>query len=231
MSEFSRGRVLTGKFLLGMVGVVDVRDIANAIDWLIPGVHYYKEDEEHKVALTIDDAPSPSTSEILDVLALYGAHATFFITTKGISGREELMKRIVEGEHELGNHMVDDIPSHSLGEDQFKQQLREAHRALMPYQTPRWFRPASGVYNKTMIDEARAMGYSVALGDVFPFDTHVPSPEKCAAYIVAHTRGGSILILHDGATRGVRAAAALRAVLPALQERGLTTGTLSMLFG
>lgn len=229
MSEFSTRRIMAGKVLLSAMEVLNVRDMARALDKVLPGVHYAKSNEDHKVALTIDDVPSSATTCILETLRRHQAHGTFFVTTGRIPGREGILERLVHEGHELGNHMVDDTPSYSLTEKGFTEQLHEAHRALERYQVPRWFRPASGVYSRRIIEEARKLGYSIALGDVFPFDTHVPSPERCARYINSHTRGGSIIILHDGEERGVRAAATLDLVLPALQQRELEIVTLSSL--
>ena len=60
---------------------------------------------EGKVAyLTFDDGPSKYTDEILDILDANGIKATFFITGKGIAGREETLKREAESGHVLGLH-------------------------------------------------------------------------------------------------------------------------------
>lgn len=56
------------------------------------------------VALTIDDGPSDYTREILDILKLNDATATFFVIGSQIAGREELLNDMVKAGNELGNH-------------------------------------------------------------------------------------------------------------------------------
>ena len=132
-------------------------------DWVVtllakhsPQVAYFVETEEPFVALTIDDGPDgAATSKILDVLDQHGARATFFLVTNRIPGNENIVRRIVEEEHELANHLIADEPSILLPPLEFEEQLLEAHNALSefsPVSLPvHWFRPGSGWYNNTML--------------------------------------------------------------------------------
>ena len=61
--------------------------------------------QERKVALTFDDGPDPQyTPQILDALQQAGVHATFFIIGANGERHPELLRRIVDEGHELGNH-------------------------------------------------------------------------------------------------------------------------------
>ncbi len=58
-----------------------------------------------RVYLTFEDGPTEVyTNEILDILAHYGAHGTFFPNGYQIAGREAILQRIVSEGHALGNH-------------------------------------------------------------------------------------------------------------------------------
>ena len=60
-----------------------------------------------RIALTFDDGPDPAwTPKILDVLARYHVHATFFVTGRAAASHPELLRRIVAEGHELGNHSI-----------------------------------------------------------------------------------------------------------------------------
>lgn len=195
-----------------------------------PRVLYSVATSETAVALTIDDAPDPDTTPaILEVLARHGANATFFVTAERVAGREELVRDIVRGGHELGHHMLRDRPSIDLGPGEFEQAFVAAHRALAPFARPRWFRPASGWYNSAMLYIVESHGYRTALGNVFPGDTALPFTPFLSRFILWRTEPGAIIILHDGHDRGRRTAATLSDVLPALEERGLNVLTLSEL--
>jgi peptidoglycan-N-acetylglucosamine deacetylase len=80
-----------------------------------------------------------------------------------------------------------------------------------------------------MLAAIERAGYRCALGSVYPFDAHVPSPAFSSAYILTTVRPGSVIILHDGGARGRRTAVTLERVLPALRGRGYRVVSLSEL--
>ena len=59
------------------------------------------------VALTFDDGPGPRTSEILDQLKKYNAHATFFMLGKNVKSYPDAIKQMLKDGNELGNHSYD----------------------------------------------------------------------------------------------------------------------------
>lgn len=59
------------------------------------------------IALTFDDGPSAKyTPQLLDGLKERGVRATFFVVGDSIKGNEELLKRIHEEGHVIGNHTL-----------------------------------------------------------------------------------------------------------------------------
>ena len=60
------------------------------------------------IALTIDDAPSEYTREVLALLEANDAHATLFVIGGQVEGREEVLREVVAGGNELGNHAMHD---------------------------------------------------------------------------------------------------------------------------
>ena len=128
---------------------------------------YSVQTEEPIVALTIDDGPDSSTTPaILDLLDEYGAAATFFVITDRIPGNEQLLERMIEEGHELGNHMTNDEPSIRLGREGFAADLGTADTTLSKFDEIRWVRPGSGWFTANMIDTAEARGSRVVLGSV-----------------------------------------------------------------
>src|SRR6185295_4909276 len=60
------------------------------------------------VALTFDDGPNETfTPQVLDVLARYGVHATFFVVGREVDRLPDLTRRVVADGHALGNHTWD----------------------------------------------------------------------------------------------------------------------------
>ncbi|GAM17125.1 hypothetical protein SAMD00019534_003000 [Acytostelium subglobosum LB1] len=112
-----------------------VRAISNHFDG---EVFFYADNRmdvtRHKlVALTIDDAPSENTMDILDILAEYDVKATFFLIGKNIvrnTNSQRVLDRMLEQGHEIGNHMWQDEPSISLEPEEFERQLLEVDQMI-----------------------------------------------------------------------------------------------------
>ncbi len=195
-----------------------------------PGALYSVDTEQPIVALTIDDAPDPTTTpRILDILREHGARATFFLITSRVRGNEAVVRRMVAEGHELGNHLTTDQPSIRLGLFEFERRLREAHDTLARFAKVHWFRPGSGWYTRAMLSILADYGYRCALGSVYPYDAWLPSTWFSTRYVLGRVEAGSIIVLHDGGGRGRRTAAALSVILPELRRRGLRVVTLSQL--
>ena len=195
-----------------------------------PEVLYSVQTQDPILALTLDDGPDPSTTpRILDLLLEYDARATFFLLSDHIPGNEDLVQRIVDEGHEIGNHLTDDQPSIRFSVDEFEQRLLHAQGVLSQFGEVHWFRPGSGWYNKPMRSVLIQHGYRLALGSIHPFDSHVPSSWFASNYILWRAQPGAIIVLHDIGSRGQRTTETLDKVLPALIARNYRFVTLTEL--
>ena len=82
---------------------------------------------------------------------------------------------VAEG-HEIGNHVTADEMSVRLSPEEFERKLHRAHDLFSGYAQVRWFRPASGWFNERMVGAIRELDDRLALGSIFPFDTHQSWP-------------------------------------------------------
>lgn len=193
-----------------------------------PGVVFFAKTRQPIVALTIDDGPDPvTTALILAVLEKHQAQATFFLVSDRVPRNEAVVEQILQGGHEIGNHLKDEVPSIRLPPDQFALALSNSHQILSRFGELRWFRPGSGWYNREMLARAREFGYECALGSLYPFDAQIASKGFSKLHISLNLSPGSILILHDRGKRGRRTAAVLDDLLPHLKRRGFCVTTLS----
>ncbi|MFN2400411.1 MAG: chitin deacetylase family protein [Gemmatimonadaceae bacterium] len=196
-----------------------------------PDVLFLVDTRKRIVALTIDDGPNAETTDsILEVLASYSAHATFFVIGSRIRGNEGTVRRIVADGNELGNHLFTDRPSVRLSKDEFEQELLRTDQLISAFGQAKWFRPGAGMFSQQMISTAHAHGYRCVLGSVYPFDPHIPSGWYIRHVIRRAVHPGAIIILHDGPGRGPRTADVLREVLPELRARGYRVTTVSELW-
>jgi peptidoglycan-N-acetylglucosamine deacetylase len=195
-----------------------------------PRCLYAVSTKEKLVALTIDDGPdSAHTPAIVRLLEEHDARATFFLLSDHVRGAEPIVADIVARGHEVGNHLTRDEPSIRLPAEAFVAAIREADTVLSRFGPVRWLRPGSGFYDRRMLDAIEREGHRCALGSVYPYDGRVSSTRFSTAYILANTRPGAVIILHEAKGRGVRTIGVLRRVLPELRSRGYRVVTLSEL--
>lgn len=209
--------------------------------FICPDATYFVATPEPLLALTLDDGPDVSThlrtnttNQILELLQTYDAHATFFVLGSRlqlITG-QVLVTRMVKQGHELGNHMMVDERSIELDPVAFEQTFLQADRALTAFAPIQWFRPGGGWCRSSDVQTVERYGYRVALGSLWPYDTHIGSAQFAARYILANARPGAIIVLHEGSQgsmRGKRTIETLKQVLPELHDRGYQIVTLSEL--
>ncbi|KAH8675513.1 hypothetical protein BX600DRAFT_175250 [Xylariales sp. PMI_506] len=156
------------------------------------------------VALTIDDAPSEYTEQILGVLKAYDATATFFVIGGQVSGREEILADIVRSGNELGNHAMHDEPSRALSDDELTSQIeavrdkiRAAYKTADKVVPPQYFRPGSGFFSDRMRRLVDRLGYRLVLGGIYPHDPQIKFWWLNAQHILSMLRPGAIIVCHD----------------------------------
>ena len=118
-----------------------------------PGGIYFIETTDSLVALTIDDGPDAvATPQILEVLSQFNAYATFFLVTNRINSNEEIVTRIIQEGHEIGNHLTrHDQASINLSTEEFEAEFFRADSIISQFAEVKWFRPGAGWYDQQMI--------------------------------------------------------------------------------
>ncbi|KAK0510102.1 hypothetical protein JMJ35_007496 [Cladonia borealis] len=178
------------------------------------------------IALTIDDAPSQHTLEIMQILKENNATATFFVIGSQVHGDEEIeiLQELIRNGHELANHAMHDEPSRSLTNNQLTSQilsvetlLARAYAPIPALHPPKYFRPGSGFFNARMLDLLSSLDYKLVLGSIYPHDAQIPYWRVNARHILSMLRPGGIIICHD---RRAWTAPMLRRVLPEMRGRG-----------
>ncbi|MCD8291197.1 MAG: polysaccharide deacetylase family protein [Prevotella sp.] len=78
---------------------------AKWLRWLYPRAIWRMDKNEKAVYLTFDDGPIPeSTPFLLETLAKFDAHATFFVVGDNVNKYPDLFQKILAGGHSVGNH-------------------------------------------------------------------------------------------------------------------------------
>ncbi|KAK5133500.1 hypothetical protein LTR08_007637 [Meristemomyces frigidus] len=198
-----------------------------------PDVLFHIDTTRKIAALTIDDAPSQHTEQILQVLQAHGAHATFFVIGDQVPGRENIMDEIVRQGHELGNHAMHDEPSLNLPSDELSEQIaaidgliKQAYQTVGATRTARYFRPGSGIFSNRILGVAGKLGYKTVLGSIYPHDPFISYWRVNARHVLSMLRPGAVIICHDRRSWTVPM---LRRAIPEMKRRGYEIVTISAL--
>lgn len=185
------------------------------------------------IALTIDDAPSQYTQEIMEILANSGATATFFVIGSQVPGQEDTLRDIVRNGHELGNHTMYDEASISLNDETLVSQIKsvekiidQAYTSIGKFPPASYFRPGSGFFHARMRRIVQRLGYRMVLGSIYPHDAQIAFWRVNAWHILSMLRPGDIVICHD---RRKWTAPMLWMVLPEMRLRGYRAVSVSQL--
>jgi len=175
------------------------------------------------VALTFDDGPDPEfTPRVLDVLRRYGVRATFFCVGMNASAYPELVARIVEEGHAVGNHTWSHPYLPDLSRDEVLRQVDATGAALAKVTggAPTLVRPPYGSRTPDVLRWLASRELTTVLWDVDAGDWAAPPAAAITAQVTAATTAGSIVLMHDaGGDRG-GTVAALPAIIEHLLGRG-----------
>jgi peptidoglycan-N-acetylglucosamine deacetylase len=162
---------------------------------------YYRElvwrkNEEKTVCLTFDDGPTPGVTDfVLDLLKENKIKATFFCIGKNALAYPQLLTRIKEEGHRLGNH----TQNHLNGWETTSAKYESDVEACAGVFESKIFRPPYGRIRKSQILRLKKK-YEIIMWDVLSMDFDPrTSPEQCLENVKKYTRGGSIIVFHDSA--------------------------------
>lgn len=161
-----------------------------------------KGDESKKqVAISFDDGPLPQhTPAVLDILKETATSATFFCIGKRAQQHPELLKRIIEEGHIIGNHSYSHDAFFDLyGSTKMKadlQQMNAVARQVLGLEL-KWFRPPYGVTNPNLAKAVKAGGFTGIGWNIRSLDTVTKDPEKLKQRVLKQLKPGAIILFHD----------------------------------
>ena len=162
--------------------------------------------EKPKVALTFDDGPHLIyTEELLDGLKERKVCATFFLIGKNIEGKEELVRRMEEEGHLIGNHTYHHVKLTGISEDQAEQEILETCEKISEVTGTytSFVRPPFGEWKKNLDFEITMIPVS---WNVDSRDWTIQNSEKIVKRVVKDVDEGDIILMHDIFESSVQAA-------------------------
>jgi peptidoglycan-N-acetylglucosamine deacetylase len=188
--------------------------------------------QRHLVAMTFDDGPHPTlTPQLLDILKARRIRATFYVIGRNVARYPDIVKRMVDEGHEIGNHTWRHPFLTQLGSNSVLRELDRTSEAVYKavQRIPVTMRPPYGALSRNqraMIHKERDM--PTILWSVDPEDWRRPGAQVVANRIVGGARPGSIILSHDIHGPTIKA---MPAALDGIKDHGYKFATVSMILG
>lgn len=198
---------------------------------------YYAEDTDEKVLYLTFDAgfENGNTPAILDALKKHNVHATFFVVGTLIESNPELIQRMKEEGHTVGNHTYHHPDMSQIStKDAFEKELRDvenAYKKVTGEEMTKFYRPPQGKYNMSNLQMAQELGYKTffwSLAYVDWYENDQPTKEEAFEKLLGRIHPGAVVLLHSTSkTNGE----ILDELLTKWEEMGYTFKTLEQLAG
>jgi peptidoglycan-N-acetylglucosamine deacetylase len=192
-----------------------LKAMASQLTWSGP----VEVDGQPAVYLTFDDGPHPEiTAEVLDVLARNKVPATFFCVGQNAEKHPQIIRRIRDEGHEVGNHTY----AHESGWKTSNFQYLKSYARCQELLDTRSFRPPYGRITRSQAaalqDETNIIMWDVLSGD---FDEN-KTADMCFDELLTNTRPGAIVVFHDSVKAADRMLPVLEPYLRWLHKEGYT---------
>lgn len=169
------------------------------------------------IALTFDDGPSRKyTPILLDGLKERGVHATFFLMGENIEGKEDIVKRMSEEGHLIGNHSYEHVQLTKVGAKAVCEAVEHTQEQIeaITGKRPEYIRPPYGDWNEELEEK---IGMAPVLWSLDSMDWKLKDTGKIIHQVLKDVKDGDIILLHDIFPSSVEAALEL---IDILQKEG-----------
>ena len=166
---------------------------------------YVGNSEEKVLYLTFDAGyENGYTASILDTLQKHNVKAAFFLVGNYLQKNGDLVRRMVEAGHIVGNHTMTH-PDMSAITDKaaFEKELagpEALFQELTGKEMPRFYRPPRGVYSEENLKMAQELGYHTVFWSLAYKDwenNKQPTAEYAMGKLIPRTHNGAVILLHS----------------------------------
>ena len=166
---------------------------------------YAEQTEEKHIYLTFDVGyENGNTASILDTLKKHNVSATFFVVGTYIESDPELVKRMAEEGHIVGNHTWHHPDMSQIAAmDAFKKELEDVENTYLKVtgeEMTKFYRPPQGKYSEANLKMAQELEYKTffwSLAYVDWYDDNQPSREEAFEKLLGRIHPGAIVLLHS----------------------------------
>ena len=166
----------------------------------------YLGDTTRKVLYLTFDAgyENGCTEKILDVLQKHQVPAAFFLVGNYIEKNADLVRRMVDEGHIVGNHTMHHYDMSKLADrDAFSKELTDLEALFLQVtgkELPKYYRPPQGIYSQENLEMAKELGYQTVFWSLAYVDWNndsQPTAEQAFSKLIPRTHDGAVVLLHS----------------------------------
>ena len=174
------------------------------------------------------------TEKILDVLKREQVPAAFFLVGNYLERNADLVRRMVDEGHTVGNHTMHHYDMSKLTtKEAFSKELTDLealYREVTGEPMPKFYRPPQGIYSEENLKMAKELGYKTVFWSLAYVDwlgDSQPTAEAALNKLLPRTHPGAVVLLHSTSRTN---AEILEQLIDTWKAEGYCFGTLSDLF-
>lgn len=191
------------------------------------GGAYLGDTQKNVIYLTFDEGyENGYTPMILDALRDNDVKAIFFITGPYLNGHQDLVRRMVEEGHCVGNHTIHHPSLPSLDDSRLEEEILGLDRAFKEKfgDSMQFLRPPKGEYSERTLALTQKLGYCNLFWS-FAYDDWYRDRYRGAQYaydiVMRNLHNGAVLLLHAVSRDNAQA---LDSIIKGVREKGYTVG-------
>lgn len=167
---------------------------------------WYVGDKNKKtIYLTFDCGyENGNTEPILDALKKHNAKATFFVVGHFLESAPDIVKRMEEEGHAVGNHTYHHPDMSSISElASFQKEIDDVaslYQSITGKEMIKYYRPPQGKYSTENLKMAKELGYNTFFWSLAYVDWNVdnqPTKEEAFDKLLTRIHPGAIVLLHS----------------------------------
>lgn len=196
---------------------------------------YIGNTQEKVLYLTFDAGyENGCTEKILDTLKRHQVKAAFFLVGNYIEKNADLVRRMAQEGHTVGNHTMHHYDMSKLTDKaSFSKELTDLeslYRDTTSQEMPKFYRPPQGIYSEENLKIAKELGYKTVFWSLAYVDWNndsQPTKEEAFSKLLPRTHDGAVVLLHSTSKTN---AEILDELLTKWKEMGYRFGTVGELF-
>ncbi len=166
---------------------------------------YLGDVSEPVIYLTFDAGfENGNTPAILDALKKHHASAAFFLVGNYLETAPDLVRRMVEEGHVVGNHTTSHPDMSKIADlETFQQELKgveDLYREVTGEEMLKLYRPPQGKFSLENLKQAQQLGYTTVFWSLAYVDWYTdnqPTKEQAFDKLLPRIHNGAIVLLHS----------------------------------